>query len=381
MKKFIISLAVVMLTPVSMLAQGGQLNGSGYYRVQNKDTKRYISIVDNRAKISADGGAATADLGALLMLKGSTDDQFEENVSWNPATICRFEYVSGTQYNLSGLGLDLHEKTGYYLNIAKVADNSYRLYGAAGGLGTTELCDVASWQHPSVDKNKKYWWLRPIDQTDAQYFGIKPDVQAADGTYWSTIYCAFPFKVGDGMKAYIVVNEHSGYVIIREVAEVPAGIPALIRCKGATPKENKVTVLNNSSATVSYNKLKGNFFCNLTYNDNGSPDNHWHATVYSPTTMRMLGVSSDGKVAFVRSNIDYLPACKAYLPVSSSRGAELLVVTEAELEAMAINTIQADDVTSAKSGVYTLSGQRIADTPDNLPRGLYIVNGKKVIIK
>ena len=370
-----------MLAPLSLLAQGNQLNGSGYYRVQNRDSKRYISVVDNRASISASSGAADADLEALLMLQGKTDELFEENVAWNPATICRFEQVSSNQYNLSGLGLDLHEKTGYYLNVAKIADGSYRLYGSTGGIGTADLCDMPDYMlHPYVDKSKKYWWLRPIDQSDEQYFGIKPDVQDADGTYWATIYAAFPFKPGTGMKAYVIQKQSSNYAVLKELEEVPAGEPALVRCAGATPKENKVIVPNTSSATAGENVLEGNFFCNLTYTESGTPDGHWHATYYNPTTMRMLGIGADGKVAFVKSNISYLPACKAYLPVKASRAAEIQIVTEAEWEVLGVNTIEAE-ATPAKTGVYTLSGQRIADTTNGLSKGLYIVNGKKVIVK
>lgn len=32
-------------------------------------------------------------------------------------------------------------------------------------------------------------------------------------------------------------------------------------------------------------------------------------------------------------------------------------------------------------GVYNLRGQRIADTPDGLKEGIYIVNGQKVLVK
>ena len=34
----------------------------------------------------------------------------------------------------------------------------------------------------------------------------------------------------------------------------------------------------------------------------------------------------------------------------------------------------------ASSGTYTLSGVRVADNSD-LPKGLYIINGKKVVLK
>lgn len=45
----------------------------------------------------------------------------------------------------------------------------------------------------------------------------------------------------------------------------------------------------------------------------------------------------------------------------------------------AIDKIVADP--SKQSGVYNLKGQRVADTPDGLKPGIYIVNGQKVVVK
>ena len=43
----------------------------------------------------------------------------------------------------------------------------------------------------------------------------------------------------------------------------------------------------------------------------------------------------------------------------------------------------ADDVieTLVIGGVYNLNGQKVADTTRNLPAGIYIVNGRKVVVK
>ena len=43
----------------------------------------------------------------------------------------------------------------------------------------------------------------------------------------------------------------------------------------------------------------------------------------------------------------------------------------------------ADDVieTLGIGGVYNLNGQKVADTTRNLPAGIYIVNGRKVVVK
>jgi hypothetical protein len=45
-----------------------------------------------------------------------------------------------------------------------------------------------------------------------------------------------------------------------------------------------------------------------------------------------------------------------------------------------VDCIETDDV-SSRSAVYNIYGQKIADSPSGLPRGLYIYNGKKVFVQ
>ncbi|MDE6205024.1 MAG: hypothetical protein K2F66_02760 [Duncaniella sp.] len=56
-----------------------------------------------------------------------------------------------------------------------------------------------------------------------------------------------------------------------------------------------------------------------------------------------------------------------------------VAVTLTHDEQTAIDQIIADPV--KKSWVYNLKGQRVADTPEGLKAGIYIVNGQKVLVK
>ena len=40
-----------------------------------------------------------------------------------------------------------------------------------------------------------------------------------------------------------------------------------------------------------------------------------------------------------------------------------------------------ESVTAGRTGVYTLSGQYVGKTIEGLPAGIYIVDGKKVVVK
>ena len=83
-------------------------------------------------------------------------------------------------------------------------------------------------------------------------------------------------------------------------------------------------------------------------------------------------------VVFLKADATTVPAGKAYLQIptadAASEARARLTVTFAD-DAMGITDVKAQ---KAGAGVYyNLSGQRVA----NPSKGLYIVNGKKIIIK
>ena len=49
----------------------------------------------------------------------------------------------------------------------------------------------------------------------------------------------------------------------------------------------------------------------------------------------------------------------------------------------AIKRIEIQESTSGKRGIYNISGQKVSDNTntDGLAPGLYIINGKKVLVK
>ena len=69
--------------------------------------------------------------------------------------------------------------------------------------------------------------------------------------------------------------------------------------------------------------------------------------------------------------------CWFYISDSRAAGAKLQVVFDSEVNS--INTQIADK--SAKGNIYNVNGQLMGTQKSNLPKGLYIVNGKKMVIK
>ena len=398
---------ILYLLAFAPLAAFAQLTSSGYYRVQSAYTNRYISIVDTRASITASAtsaGHVNADLDAFYMLRG-----FEEKVSFNPATICYVEVISDHSCNIKGQDLDLNAITGYLLSFVNRPNDlnypgCYWLYavysGATKYLNDNDLYEDYGYEkvfHPSLDGTAKTrcWWIKPVDQSDC-YFGVKPDITAsADGSYWSTMCADFPFRTSaETTKVYRVskVDNSLDVAVITEITgDVPTKTPVLFRCTGATPNDNKLTSLDPStSATIGDNYLNGNYYCNDVVANSDAKKNHRNVKVYNENTMRILGVDSEGKPAFVKGNSSNLvvstvesgklliPANKCFLAVSSTAPDVLKIMTNAEYETYVTGIEQiTTSTTDGAKVIYDLQGRRV-QAPS---KGLYIVNGKKMIIR
>lgn len=369
------------LLPLTAIAQ---INGSGYYRVQNAKSQRFLTIVDNRASINWSN--TTVDLYAFR-----TIGTFEETVCWNPATIC---YMSATAtpnyYNISGQGLDLYSVAQTYMKLTPQTTGSYIgsyiISGEATKAGTTvskTLYDSAKPINPANintvgNDGYQYWNIRPVKNNF--YFGIKPDFQATmenNDRYYTTVYASFPYQLGSDMKAYYIDSNPQGeYIQVKALDNiVPAGAPVIVECASEAPSDNKVDLLQLSTVSVSGNKLTGVYYCNDQPQDPG----HNNVTEYRPTNMRVLGKAADGRLAFVTDhNLKYIPANKAYLTVPTGSPETLYVVTEIP---SGIETVKTSDAMSVKPGVYTLNGQYMGDSVDGLSKGVYIVNGKKTVLK
>lgn len=385
MKRFLFYLLV--LTPLCVYAD---LPPTGYYRIQNAKTDSYLLIVDiNSATGSSDIASGNADIEAIHMVDG-----FEENVAYNPATICYLQ-AYGELYDITGQGLDLNEMTGRLFNIEEVNAPTYQIYAkVSNGMFTvtrylTHPTDrYGKSLYPGLDGSNKNWRILSVDQSSSQYFGVKPDVTAGE-YHWATMYAGFPFKTSSSdTKIFVVdkIDDDYGCAVIKEVTNVPAQTPVLFRCASASPSDNKLTLLapdTESSAGTNY--LKGNYYCN-DVDDAGALYPHRNVTPFNANNMRMLGVDANGNPAFVKGSADnlvvsvvdgkwYLPANKCYLPVGNNAPDVLKILTWEEyvtgIEEVTTSTSE------SKKVIYDLQGRRV-QTP---AKGLYIVNGKKVVIK
>lgn len=384
-------LFLLLLGCATMLGAQAQLSGAGYYRVKNVTSGRYMSLSDNHSR-GVDFNSCTADCGAMQTSK------IMDNIYSDPGSIFYLDHISGVSYNVVGQGTSLHDIIDYYIYISPVG-SYYKIYQEQKGQRIT-LSDF-----DDVEENESYvattggkttWYITPLNTTD-NYIGVKPTISVGDKHY-AAVFAGYPYTLGTGMKAYYInkVIENEGVVIIKELAgTIPANTPVLIECSSTDISKNQITPVLNSVAVPSDNVAKGVYFC---LGDRWSA--HYNSTKFDPSTMRVLSLNTYGNLAVSTSTqnlktvmieprgadgkhltVTAIPANSWYIPVSSSAPSEMKMVT-AEQYATGIKDITVKP--ASLYNVYTLEGVQIkknATSISDLHQGIYIINGKKVVIK
>lgn len=360
---------VFLFLVLSSLSVSAQLSGDGYYRVQNQYTSRYVVVLSNKGDINY--ASNEVDLGSIETLKN-----FDKVVS-NPASIIYIESHGSDGYILKAQGTDTYSMIGYYLKIRDNKNGTYRAYATAAGI-TKYLTDEATTASEGVlltnGSKTRDWYIKPVNLDDEQYFGITPEYTDETGGY-ATIYASFPFSfASEGMKAYYVykIDVNRNVAVCKEInGTVPAATPVIIKCSSATASGNKLNLLKNNVTGLSGNLLDGVYFKN-------SNKKLYNQKEYNPATMRVLGKMDNGEIGFVTANYDYLPANKAYLNVPAGLPSEISMIDyEDYVTGVEDITAKIDD----DKAIYTLTGVKINSDVDHLPSGIYVIKGKKVVVR
>ena len=180
---------------------------------------------------------------------------------------------------------------------------------------------------------------------------------------WATLYSDFAldFSAIEGLTAYTATYDGEK-VTLTQVSNVPARTGVVL--KGAA-KAYEIPAIASSSTDKG--QLKGSTTESKAYDEN------------SETDVYILVLNGQGEAQFTKMTSGEVAAGKGYLEIAKSSGsgeARLSVVFEGEGATTGISGIEGTQLQS-NDAVYSLSGQRVA-TPK---KGLYIVNGKKKIIK
>ncbi len=243
-----------------------------------------------------------------------------------------------------------------------------------------------------VVKDAAMWILEKVDDTN--YFGVKPstNMRGRDGKYYTTLYVDFPFQIKGDVKAYTIegveAKNADGYYFarVKKLAQqgdvVPAQTAVVLECNSTNPADNQLLPTGDETPVTSNNRLCGTFFGSaingLTVKDGAG--NNYNVTHDNIRAFNINTADSRNPIGFykVKSNVTNIPGNKAFLVLTNAEAqAKGFVLEFEDGGTTGIETIENSKHSTEDGVYYDLQGRRV----ENPTRGVYIVNGKKVVIK
>ena len=210
-----------------------------------------------------------------------------------------------------------------------------------------------------------YWKSTAVDEGSAIVLSnTLPAISLneSNGKHYATYYLPFAAKAPEGVKAY-AGTVSNGSVKLTEYANgvIPANKGVLLVSDNATSAT--FTLANDADVTAIDNDLKGvTAATELT-----GVDNSEQVRIFS---------TKDGVVGFYKpnSNITSLAANKAYVIAPATEGALALNFGG---NVTGINSVSDNAAMPNNVEIYDLAGRRV----NHAVKGVYVVNGKKIIVK
>lgn len=210
-----------------------------------------------------------------------------------------------------------------------------------------------------------YWKSTAVDEGSAIVLSnTLPAISLneSNGKHYATYYLPFAAKAPEGVKAY-AGTVSNGNVKLTEYANgvIPANEGVLLVSDNATSAT--FTLANDADVTTIDNDLKGvNAVTKLT-----NVENSEQVRIFS---------TKDGVVGFYKpnSNITSLAANKAYVIAPATEGALALNFGG---NVTGINSVSDNAAMPNNVEIYDLAGRRV----NHAVKGVYVVNGKKIIVK
>ena len=367
-----------------------------YCFIRNKATGKYLKLsdqktyskpTDNSNPVGSFNGSFTlveetraiSDPGCVFTVTGTS-----KNNGINKATIVAQGVAVG---NLPGSKI-INDNT-YGLTISPASSGAYYIsahyeakeHGTTLEIplyfrdnnGTPDLAGVRS--------NASEWELLELSTAtlSQNYFGLAPNAALKNGNkYYTTLYTTFPYQLQSG-KAYYINHEsivpygeesEGKYrVVCHEIADgkVPANEAVIIECQGTQPEDNKIVPLHQSESVsgLTENYLHGHIaFKNWDKKGDG--------TIY------VLSVGKASGLGFYKlSSKTSIPDNKAYSKLNAEQQSFaknfMFSIGDTETDVQEI-VVLTDD--KAGNSIFDLQGRKV----ENPARGIYIVNGKKLVI-
>jgi hypothetical protein len=150
----------------------------------------------------------------------------------------------------------------------------------------------------------------------------------------------------------------------------------VFKCSSYDPADNKIIPVADITTAPTDNLMGGTLFAS-------SIRKHIKRVEFDATTMRVLDSNSDGDLIFTTAKPEqltdnsYIPMNTAWLNVPSGLTGDFKLVSRDNFTG--IRNIDAQK-SNTDNAIYTLTGVR-QNNKNSLRKGIYISNGKKIVIR
>ena len=208
-------------------------------------------------------------------------------------------------------------------------------------------------------------WNVDITYNGASYTGYCTTVPPVSVTVTSANYATYVSDfdldfTGKGIKAYIAKADGTTGVSFTQVEKVPANTGVLLYKDGGTTEE--IPVLSGAAEDVT-----GNVFIRGAGAAVASVEGNLHNYILN---------NVEGVVGFYKAAGNTVATNRAYIQIDGSTLVKGFIALPGSDEETGIETMRNGE-NEKMSAIFDLSGRRVAKPT----RGLYIVNGKRVLVK
>ncbi len=324
------------------------ISDGGYYRLMNCQYKGYMTSGTDGAQNALWGNeteeTARSFAGTIVKVVANESNYklYVQGLEVGTVLISTdVNLTAGANFTIS------HTNNKYVFADVSTAETDYPTYRC---LHQKEGNRIVGWE-AGAEASK--WYVIPATE-------LEVSLHAVDSKTYATTYLPFDATLPANVKAYIVTEAQNGSAKMSEVTDIRAnqGIVLVGQTRGAT------------KATLTIGTATSDFSDNLLQGTNVPK------TIQNADDYYILGFSENGNgVGFYHPNSTTLKVNRAYLPKSNVAALNSSFSLDFENVSTGIEAA----ATNAEQGAacYDLSGRRV-----NRPaKGLYVKNGKKIIVK
>lgn len=297
---------------------------------------------------------------------------FDYSIDGTALTIKNGE-VKAADYStnlVAGLALGM---TSIDLSGVTIADeNFYDNVVAAYGNNAVYFVGNNNVEGDNIVKNGKAQTLTLIDEDESMPFGSAFDFTAAavsydrefntDANYVQSFVLPFGFTVPAGTTVAELSSVNGDNLVFKPVTETVANKPYLV----VTTDGDFINKLTNV-------QVKATTGADLTTTVDGVS----HIGSYTAQSVEGVYGYTNGK--FVKATTGSVKPFRTYVKVAGLQAAPMAFGVNIEGTVTGINN--ATTAATAKEAIYNLQGVRVSGDLKHLTKGVYIVNGQKVVVK